>query len=487
MWGNVLDYAEITINVTGPKAPAAPENIELKSIQRGFSISLIFEGLAYQYPANVDKVEIYVSKTSGFNPKGWSGTAWNGAPNNPLDWDGETNNLYAVNKPSNPLIINDLIPGTTYYIKVVNLDTFNQRSVPSEEKSGIPLDVPRSSTYTVAASDSNYTNSGADYICNGTSDQDTINAAINNLPSGGGTITLTEGTFVIDGPVNLISNMILQGQGKNTIIKLQNNSSNAYMIYGNEISGSQIRDLVIDGNKTNISVIEIDGILINNCNDITLYGVHVREARRHGIVIDGASSQISISKSNIHNNFWRGISGTMINSLISDNMINNNIDGIHVYDSRGMTVSNNTVFENTLGVGIRMTYSSNGSINNNVSHDNGEDGIIIVQSSNNNIIGNNCYANGASSAQVFDVAQIMVQGFPSEYNAIQHNICRVGDNQYKAKYGIRINDNECRYTLISSNDCYQSGTTAGVSNAGTNTNFGAGNRNNNGTWSATPN
>jgi hypothetical protein len=73
----------------------------------------------------------------------------------------------------------------------------------------------------VAASDaSKKARDLATYRCNGTADDVEIQAAIDALPSGGGTVVLSEGTFTTSSTINLSSYDALQGQGRRvTIIK----------------------------------------------------------------------------------------------------------------------------------------------------------------------------------------------------------------------------------------------------------------------------
>src|SRR5690606_21784694 len=92
----------------------------------------------------------------------------------------------------------------------------------------------RSATLIVAASNSSQASKdGADFVCTGTDDQNTINAAIAALPAGGGKVLLLEGLYTVSGPINLVSNMTLEGMGASSIIKLRDNH-NPYtqIIYG---------------------------------------------------------------------------------------------------------------------------------------------------------------------------------------------------------------------------------------------------------------
>jgi len=74
----------------------------------------------------------------------------------------------------------------------------------------------------------------------------------------------------------------------------------------------------------------------------------------------------------------------------------------------------------------------------------------------------------------------------SDYNNIQGNTVRRGTGGNQQRYGIRINLADCNNNLVANNDCYVGGVTAGISNVAP-IETGAGNRNNDGTWSTTPN
>ena len=91
-----------------------------------------------------------------------------------------------------------------------------------------------SATVTVAASNS-VRSGGAQYVCDGTSDEVEIQAAINALPTAGGVVQLLEGTYDIRNPITMRSNMWLRGQGPGTILKMNkaawNVASNRYIFY----------------------------------------------------------------------------------------------------------------------------------------------------------------------------------------------------------------------------------------------------------------
>jgi polygalacturonase len=60
--------------------------------------------------------------------------------------------------------------------------------------------------------------------CLGVNDQIQIQAAINLLPITGGTVILSDGTFMMSNQISLVSNIILRGQGmKKTLLKTVDN------------------------------------------------------------------------------------------------------------------------------------------------------------------------------------------------------------------------------------------------------------------------
>jgi hypothetical protein len=71
----------------------------------------------------------------------------------------------------------------------------------------------------------------ADFVCTGTNDQDVIAQAINSLPSSGGKVKLSEGTFVFNGSLNILrSNITLEGCGASTKIFLANGANTGVIV-----------------------------------------------------------------------------------------------------------------------------------------------------------------------------------------------------------------------------------------------------------------
>ena len=106
----------------------------------------------------------------------------------------------------------------------------------------------RGPTLVIAAANSSpQSKAQADYVCDGTDDQAEIQAAI-NAPPARKEIVLSEGTFNIVATFQFVSNMILAGQGRATILKMVAGGIPAdYLFTIFEKNNIIIRDLKCDG------------------------------------------------------------------------------------------------------------------------------------------------------------------------------------------------------------------------------------------------
>lgn len=135
----------------------------------------------------------------------------------------------------------------------------------------------RAATVVVAASDSKDKNR-ADFICNGTADDVTIESAIASLPSGGGRVLLMEGTFNLSADIDIdYDNVVLEGQGKPTQLYLRGSFSTP-----------------IDGNSPYIT---IKNLFINN-GSVGAIAVDLKEhSTVESIMTHGFTTAVSIGGS----------------------------------------------------------------------------------------------------------------------------------------------------------------------------------------------
>lgn len=162
----------------------------------------------------------------------------------------------------------------------------------------------------------------ADFCCTGLDDEGTIRQAILALPSGGGTVQLSAGTFEIRKVPQTLGGILidrsfvtLAGQGAATRLRLAaGQNTNVIRIIGSGVGHVTIRDLAIDANRTendqgtgdaNISHdrFEFCGIKAfrqaptgpsadEDCHDITIQNCHVKEAHRLGIMLEGHNMRV---------------------------------------------------------------------------------------------------------------------------------------------------------------------------------------------------
>ncbi len=115
-------------------------------------------------------------------------------------------------------------------------------------------------TLVVAANDATAAEkASANYVCDGAQDHVEINAAIAALPSTGGKVLLSSGTFNIGitspgTPIGVTINKnytILEGSGHNTVLKFHASTINSTTLLTLSQSYTSARNMRLDGNKTN--------------------------------------------------------------------------------------------------------------------------------------------------------------------------------------------------------------------------------------------
>lgn len=442
--------------------------------------------VAYEFPLDTDHVEMFVSTVPNFIPTGWdpnvynekyvdtpgyTSGSWTNKPNDLSQWNGIDRNLYSTHAPVHRIEVNGLTVGKTYYYKIVVVDKAGQRSIPSAEQTVTTGGPPKSSTVIVAASDASpASKAGADFVCDGTDDQETIQQALDFLQSqSNGKIMLTEGSFIVSDSIKIHSNIQIEGQGDSTIFSPALNITkdiNGIFTnddYTNGTSNFSISRIAIDGKKAEIpSNYLVTGLTFTN----------ISEAR--------------IEKTSIFNAYYGMFLTDIKDSFIIGNTIKSNRYGLFVNNgnNRLVTISDN-ISKNNNEIGIRAGTLTLSSISNNIVSENYYDGIDVMGCKDCKISGNICDSNGVFSQNFYsNITVRTVMTLTSSNNSIINNTCRKGNNV--SKYGIYIESGDG--SLVTGNDCTGGGVTAGIQTNGTatNTNYGSGNRVNSGAWSVNP-
>ena len=218
-------------------------------------------------------------------------------------------------------------------------------------------------TLTVAASDAiQESKDKADFECTGTNDHTTINLAVSTLPSNGGRILLTEGTFTIGASIELPDNTQLQGMGYGTKITIPN-SHNANIDAITEKTGAGaniwVTDLALNGNDGNQSSGTMRGINIVDVFSVEVRNVAASDWRTCGVRIAAASAndyQPTVENCEISDNYGLGLEMVNINNMrVSDNELRDNVsDGITLTDCAAGTLSDGYVRDITGGMGVAL-------------------------------------------------------------------------------------------------------------------------------------
>jgi parallel beta-helix repeat protein len=265
----------------------------------------------------------------------------------------------------------------------------------------------------VASADTN-----ADYVVNScTSAQTTINTAITAVnTAGGGTVYLKEGTYIIDGTINMASNVTLAGAGAGTTLKLKDSiNAGIDLITLSGINRVTVKDIRLDGNRTNNTSGTQNAFNISSVGSgtgtsavpgLSATDITVQNFRSDAFSISSITNSV-ISNSSLINNGSRGIEfkfsgGTNDSYLrINGNTIQGSGDRGIWGDITGnpsyVTIDDNIIESNT-GAGVYLS-GNNNTISGNVFRSNGNKGIQLF-GSNNTVSSNNFVSNTGSGVYV---------------------------------------------------------------------------------------
>lgn len=256
----------------------------------------------------------------------------------------------------------------------------------------------------------------ADYYCDGTSDEDEINAAISDLVGfGGGFVELTEGTYYTDGAITLADDIVFIGKGWRTIIEKNGNYRGIVLdgSSGNEYNNVYLRDFKITRNASdnnNISLIFFDyvddlkienvwgynssyrGLEITNCDRCEIIYNKFSDCDNEGIYVLGVSS--SSGSRVLGNSCMDGSSFGIVmiggHGICADNYCaGNGSDGLYLNAFDKSSITGN-VCEGNSGNGIGCYSCNNDILSGNIIEGNGDDGIFMENTcgANNVITGN---------------------------------------------------------------------------------------------------
>lgn len=346
-------------------------------------------------------------------------------------------------------------------------------------------DLVSGATLIIAATNSsNAAKAVANYVCDGTSDQTEINAALSALPASGGCVLLAEGTFTIDAQIATAkASSMLSGMGLGTTIFAANSAGSNVPLVSIGHAKSGVVNLTIDGNKANnagrtamelIRLASSDGF-VSNVYGINSAGANMRVTGSTGNII---SDSRSIAAQTIGINV--GATGhTIVQGCV---VTGNGSVGLYTSGTRTNIVGGHYSSNGTFGINadggtahvVGATIVSNGShglhcsggldhlIEGNVVRASTQHGIVALVD-RVSIVGNHCMENGQGADNTY--ANILVSTGSDCF--IDGNMVRRGALANKSREGINVQGGSNHY--IGANDTYDGGTTSTVADAGTNT------------------
>jgi hypothetical protein len=218
----------------------------------------------------------------------------------------------------------------------------------------------RTATYIIAASDApaNWL-AQADYVCDGTADNVEIQTAIDALPTRGGIVKLTAGTFTTASPISLTRDYVtLEGEAGDTSTIIQSVSGGTHDLIDIFGDHNDIRNMTLHGQKTvatvgyGIDLASAGNTLLENLFVLNGTGTAIRMRSSGGV----SSYGVKVNKVNITG--WAG-SGILITEGTVDCWIENceisaNNRALEIYNGGYLWVKNN-YFEGNLTQSIQIT------------------------------------------------------------------------------------------------------------------------------------
>lgn len=378
------------------------------------------------------------------------------------------------------------------------------------------VDYVAGATIVVAASNAGAASKAvATYVCDGVADEVEIDAALQALPTGGGVVRLTEGTFALSGAPLLQmrkANSHLVGAGMDaTILRVVDNAGTAVnaTLITMALASCSVRDLTINGNKaTNAARTSMFGIQVSGSGaDVLVERVRITSGPGYGFLVGttavNARLVSCIADSNTGQGFIVRSSGVTAQPVVdrcisrsnsygfnSDSgpvlftncaAISNVNDGFNAsaaqtrlvgcdaYANAGVGIVVSGAFAEVIGCrsvqnatfGLYAITGGDMLIVGNHVVSNGQHG-LIAQGSRALVVGNRAFGNGTVTNNTY--GNILIS---SDDLFVDGNVVRRGAAANRAAWGIWLNTGTNTY--LGGNDTYDGGVSGSLSDSGTNT------------------
>lgn len=313
-------------------------------------------------------------------------------------------------------------------------------------------------TIVVAASNSTDL-SLADYVCDGTDDDVTINAALAALPATGGEVLLLEGLYTVSDTIHVPSYCWLHGNGYGTHIQLKAGQTTAINLVENADTTSgnthiRISGLRIDGNSGTMG----EGAL-GQQKGISL--VRASHFIVEGNWIENLGNLATASCEAIRPR-------TCSYGVIRGNVISNTVDGINTSNdgstySKYLTITGNVITSTCRDYPLNIAGCTDCVWANNVCTEAYKEGINVTTAARNVIANNVVSACGRLANNTYYGIKL---GTAAEANLVIGNHVRSGSSGNALKYGIGQYYANAGNRIVL-NDVAGAGATADLYTAGT--------------------
>lgn len=187
----------------------------------------------------------------------------------------------------------------------------------------------------------------------------TLQQAVDALPSGGGIILIPPGNYEIDKPIIIkTENTRLQGSGGSTHLINKNTSGEPAIIVGSDkdpLFRLELSGFRISGNKQSG-----DGIYMEKVQELMITDMTIDHNGGHGINMKDCTENPRIANCNLNYNLKAGINidgGHDI--VVSGNQFEENQDALRIKDGFNLTMTGNNIDDHLRhGVVVENTYGS---------------------------------------------------------------------------------------------------------------------------------
>jgi polygalacturonase len=268
-----------------------------------------------------------------------------------------------------------------------------------------------------------------------------IQAAINALPSTGGTVTIPAGTYLIDTTKNIkLRSLMLLSMDPNAVLKAKTTSvSRAYILYARSVSDVEIAGGQLVGERDTHKYLTSStdewnhGIQISGVKRMTVRDLRVSKCTGDGVCIGGSSSDVVIDNIVSTQNRRQGLSITncsnikVYDSEFSYTQGTSPECGIDIEPDAGYTCSNvwieNCRFNNNAKYGINIWKNvSTVTVTKSVLEYNGSLGMSTHYCTGITLTGNTFRFNSATGIVINDGTQNLVHAGNLSYS----NYTRLG-------------------------------------------------------------